>query len=512
MIDELFERMLDSNQKFWQVTNKGKDKNRYVLYECFTESPLMIYGGCKITSIIANIKALDVIAVTPVKMSNKNYKLLSSFDFNLVGSKSVLFKTFIFNLRIITGLFFKIRSKQSLLSMTINGISIGPYIHDHILRVNGIPELKHLNYKIRLRVLLEVIYFLYFQYLFRKFNIDLVMLNDNVYRHGLILELAKSNQIECIAPISINSLLMAKYITNQDYEVSCRRPELDELNSLSASQIGKNLSDYLSNRFQANVNQHDVLTAFSNEKKILNRSEIVKQYKLDVDKPIVVVMAHIFCDAPHAYPGALYDDYYEWTKKTVSVLQKNKNINFLIKEHPSVHLYNEDGIMYDLLKSLNCEKLLIDGSMHTSSVLDECDVIVTCGGTAGLEFLYKGKQVVVAARPPYSEFGVTTDFTTRDEYEIYLSMNKFSDFNFTNRQKDLVNRILYYDFIALDNYSDNLELGGQRYLLKGEINFENLYNEIIGYNKTPIRQQSLYKLLLEFVKSDKRHVANNYRC
>ena len=222
--------------------------------------------------------------------------------------------------------------------------------------------------------------------------------------------------------------------------------------------------------------------------------------------PIIIIMNHIFSDAPHAYPDGLYDDYKEWLISTVKALQKNKKINFLIKEHPSADLYSEKGVINSILKELKCENYLLKDDVHSLTVLNEFDVVITCGGTIGQEFIYKGKPVVLGAKPPYSGFGFTTEPKTKDEYEKLLSCGAENIPLLSSEQRENANKVIYHDFVLLNNYSDDLEIGGQRFYMGREFDNDTFYENILKYNTIPLEDQKIYRLLEKFIGSDNKHL------
>jgi len=304
---------------------------------------------------------------------------------------------------------------------------------------------------------------------------------------------------------------MRFYVNQCDYKLHDRSPDGNILDAIDVNYANKRLDDYFKQRFFASIEQHDVKTAFSVNKATYTREDLIREYGLNKRFPIVVVMAHIFTDAPHAYPDTLYDDYYEWIKKTIINIKMNSNVNFIVKEHPSSSLYNEFGILKDLLVKLEVDQYLLDDSVNTLSIINECDAVITCGGTIGLEFLYKGKQVVLAAKPPYSGFGLTTEFDVRDEYEYFLRTDMFSAFVLTKEKNILARKIVYYDFILLDNYKNNIEIGGQRYFLGRKFDYDKFYRSIIEYNEMPLYQQNIYRVLKKYVESGQGHMINEGR-
>ena len=116
-------------------------------------------------------------------------------------------------------------------------------------------------------------------------------------------------------------------------------------------------------------------------------------------KKIVAVVPHIFCDAPHAYPNNLYSDYYEWFVETVKILSQNNYIDVIVKEHPSANLYGEEGKLDEIIKDYNFNIIKIASSENQYSLIQAADLVVTCGGTIGLEFSCVGKPVILALNP-----------------------------------------------------------------------------------------------------------------
>ena len=502
----LFSKMIESNKRFWLDINKKEDDNGCLLYESFYNEPAMIYGIAKTALTIANIKGLKPLCLVPLKTNKANSNLIYSMNNNVLGRKKDFLSTSIKNIFPILKYIFSIQNKQDLLNLKIEEYEIGKYIYDAMLITFKIPEITIINTSIRKRILLEICYFFYFKKLIDQYKIKMIVLGDNVYRYGLLFELAKYNKIECITPVNLNAFSMRKYESFSEFNIHDRKPENSIIDKLDLNIVKKYIDNYFSKRFSANLEQHDVLKAFSKSKKIYTKEEIVKQYDLNPSLPIIIIMNHIFSDAPHAYPDGLYDDYKEWLISTVKALQKNKKINFLIKEHPSADLYSEKGVINSILKELKCENYLLKDDVHSLTVLNEFDVVITCGGTIGQEFIYKGKPVVLGAKPPYSGFGFTTEPKTKDEYEKLLSCGAENIPLLSSEQRENANKVIYHDFVLLNNYSDDLEIGGQRFYMGREFDNDTFYENILKYNTIPLEDQKIYRLLEKFIGSDNKHL------
>ncbi|MDN3608480.1 hypothetical protein ACODM8_05535 [Vibrio ostreicida] len=506
MMSSLFQEMIDSNKIFWLDVNKKNDNDGYLLYEMFHSDPRLIYGISKVALSIAKSKGLKPICIDGLRGRKERFLLTKSMNDCSIGNFSNFLLSSVSSCPAIFRMLFSIHNKAQLLAIEIDGYHIGPYIYDAALRKLNLSEISNITSAVKKVILLELCYFYFFKKPIENLEIKTIVLGDNVYRCGLLFELAKKNNIECITPVHLNGFSMCRHVTESDFEHHDRKPDVRVLEQLDTNQINKYLESYFSKRFSASLEQHDVMKAFSDEKTIFNRSEIIESYNLKDNLPIVIVMSHIFCDAPHAYPGMLYNDYRDWLVNTVKALKLNPNVNFLVKEHPSADLFNERGIINEVLRDLGCESSLLQDNVHNLTILNEFDIVVTCGGTIGQEFSYKGKPVVLAAKPPYSGFGFTTEPHDRSSYEALMCSGIENLRRLDDQQRLMVNKVIYHDFVMLDSYSDELEIGGQRFYMGREFDDESFYGRVLTYNEVPLEEQFMYKKISSFINSNEKHL------
>jgi hypothetical protein len=118
-----------------------------------------------------------------------------------------------------------VKDKQSFLNLKVEQYEVGKYIYDAILANNRMVSIENINLNLLKKILLEVIYFFYFKDLIKSKNIKIIVLGDNVYRYGLLFELAKYNNIECITPVNLNAFSMRKYNKSSEFNIHDRKPE-----------------------------------------------------------------------------------------------------------------------------------------------------------------------------------------------------------------------------------------------------------------------------------------------
>jgi capsule polysaccharide export protein KpsC/LpsZ len=261
-------------------------------------------------------------------------------------------------------------------------------------------------------------------------------------------------------------------------------------------------NNYFQKRYSGLINQHDVLNAFKG-KKLKNKQNFITDYNLDPNKKIVAIMPHIFCDAPHAYPDTLYSDYYEWFINTAKILLENTYINVIVKEHPSANLYNEQGKLEEILRDHNLNLFLINSSENTHSVLQIADVVVTCGGTVGLEFSCAGNPVILAAKPPYSNLGFTYDNSTIQEYTNKLLTCHLLP-RLTEIQTDNALLTAFLSYCNNDVDFTRLEIGSETISLGNQYSEDKLYSNIMTFQKTNIENQYIFNYLKSFLNNPNR--------
>lgn len=179
-----------------------------------------------------------------------------------------------------------------------------------------------------------------------------------------------------------------------------------------------NLNNRLSGRFK----QYDLVAAYNN-KKIYNDCELRHTLKINNKKPFVFILAHVFSDAPLSIGETmLFNDYYDWLIFTIKQASLNKDINWIVKPHPSSYIYNEDGIVKKIISDLKLDNIFLSPEdFNTSSIQNLAKAIITVRGTAGIEYSCLGIPVILSGNTFYSGFGFTKEPNSKIEYGQILS-------------------------------------------------------------------------------------------
>jgi hypothetical protein len=295
-----------------------------------------------------------------------------------------------------------IKSGQDLVELKIDGVPVGLHLYDSLLLRKQSSTIDRVSVGLKLRIIIELAYYFSVVRIIDQFRDPLVILPDNTYRQGMVFEYLRSREIRCLAGLNINDLTIYKYHTAEEYQDFCRTPSFELIDRIVNDKRLYELAEtYLVERVSGGDKHHDLVRAYDPAKRSASMEMLVERHHCDISKPIVLVAAHVFSDAPHAFPNQLYQDYEHWLIETCRHLQRNASANFLVKEHPSAALYNEEGLTERILRSANMEGHLLSSDVNTGSLFALVDVLVTCGGTAGMEFPCFGIPVVCISRPPY---------------------------------------------------------------------------------------------------------------
>ena len=464
-----------------------------------------LHGILKTGAIFADLGGLAPVAYPSERATRQRRLIVNSVCGSVVPVRRMFLRVLRAHFLAILKRSLQPRYRRDILSIESDGCKIGPYIYDAVYR----PLVERVTVWQRIKVA----YFLACHYLDRMvidaYPVELALVSDPAGRTGMFFALCRTRGIRTINAINIDVLQMQKYFSPHGPDLHYRDVPESAVALLEGDPaIGRKIDAYFAARFQGAIPQHDVVRAFAGHKVILSRAQLCAGYGLNPELPLVFVMAHVLTDAPHAHAPTLYRDYEEWVLYTVLALARNPHVNFLVKEHPSVELYGESGILHRLLKQIGWQGRLLRSNVHTGTVLSAADAVVTCGGTIGIEASSCGIPVVLAARPPYTGKGFTLEPATVEAYEDLLARRIGELERLTAAQVLRAKQVAYVMFELFDNDAPALEFGQVPFVRGQRFDEEQFYRNIIAESRTPLRRQKLYKRLQEFHSSDDPSILN----
>jgi hypothetical protein len=419
----LFQKYLEANLTFFAPIMARIGPEAGSMYvDPTTCDPVALNAMLRLVVAIAQTRNLRPIVMTTGFGAGKEGQILRSFAVPRRASTfGAMFFGYLANPAGVWRCLRRIRTGAQLVRLKIGSHPIGRHIYDHLLRRHGLPTLESLTARLRFEAAVEIAYYFGVKRLLDRTHCTFALLGDNTYRQGITFEILKERGTPSLCGIDINGMSAHLYRTRADYLNHCRTVDEAVVQALDRDPAIQDAARAaLDARTSGREKQHDLIRAYNVAKRTPAAEELKREFGAGDGKKLVVVMAHIFQDAPHAYPGALFNDYSQWLIETCRRLARNPRVALIVKEHPSIELYHEQGTIDKVLEALGLEQVRIVKDLNTRSFFDCADVVVTCGGTCGMEFPCFGVPVVVAARPPYSGFSYITRPSTRRAYFAVL--------------------------------------------------------------------------------------------
>lgn len=496
----LLKKLIDSNK--YVYSDKNKDRKRNILIDVQTNDLFLVTTIMRLSFAFAKSLNYNVVVIPSVKATSDTISLIKSYSpHNIINTRKFVLKSFVKNFKVIMNILLKLKSGRDLVDFAINGNDIGKHIYDSLLRRMSLPTIEKLSVKQKAFMSLDLSFYFFISNFVENEEINYALILDKAYRNGVIFEVLKDHRIPCVAGICVNDFSMHKYNRDDDYDENCRKPDCEVVDKIfKSTKLYSGVKEYLDNRFSGNEIQHDLIRAYSKNKRTINISELCEEYNIDSTKKTVIVMAHIFCDAPHAEPGMLFSDYVEWFEETCVCLKKNKFVNFLVKEHPSVDIYGERGIIETILRRNDLQSHLLSKDINTKSLFNCVDVLVTCGGTAGAEFPCFGVPVVVAATPPYSYLPFIYTSSNKNDYlKLLYEIQNIKKLSL--EEIKLAQCAMYVMYVIMKLDKSKFGFTSQIYSPDNHIDYELLMNEVIDANNNTSMHNKFNYLIDEFMNS-----------
>ena len=365
------------------------------------------------------------------------------------------------------------------INSSIDNVKLGDLIYDTIIRRNCIVTLKQYEQRFFNCVVECLSEYYFYKDLFSKENAKVFITNEYAYIAGIAIRTAFSAGLitECI---------------NEDGELRFNESNLfgcvmDIRNRISQEELSKKLKEdikfredceqYFKNRMLGKINVGDAANAYMSKRQI-SKEHLKKMLSLDVNKKTILIAPHVFCDSCHQKELYGFRDYYDWLEFTLLCLRDRTDINILFKTHPSVSGFGQfevDGLNY--LKTLIPNIIQVPDDVSTALVLEICDVVITCGGTIGLEAACLGIPSVNTSKSYYYGFEIVDVRKNKEEYRNYLE--HITEFN---RKEDPNKIIIAKALLYLSNYyKRNSKVKLSDYIILPGDNIENIIDKQYDY-------------------------------
>ncbi|MFH1777826.1 MAG: hypothetical protein ABH952_09765 [Candidatus Omnitrophota bacterium] len=422
------------NAAFWSQYLNDKPQQQPVRYVLIEENnhPIIFLCNSSLAAIVKHARNLKPLFLLSQR-NNAIEKILESYhpnnSFVYVKSWRYLIPRLAAYIQAIKA-FCRLGSPNDILDFAADGIRFGDLIYDAVL-AKGYATISRLNMK----VFDTLSAFFFYRYLakdiIKKYDIEIAVFSHTIgLKSGTFTRYLLQHKIEVVNRVGSHQIILKKYRSLDDVGFYPLRPEQKYfvfMRDQCSDVVLKMADKYLHDRFSQNVDHVAVDIAFNQNKRIFNsRNEFCQHFSLNPDKKLIFVMLHAFNDQPHSHFASrmIFRDYYDWFEKTLDITTSVDSVNWIFKEHPAAEFYPTRDV--DLDKIFQCVSnshirfLNRKADFNASSLQCLASAIVTCIGTAGLEYSCMGIPSILAGESPYSTFGFTINPQNIHEYEEQL--------------------------------------------------------------------------------------------
>lgn len=338
--------------------------------------------------------------------------------------------------------------------LTLNGIHLGTHLESAMMRhtrggtYEGLDDLLK-EYAFTILVNAEAS-----ELVMNKFKPTKVYMSHGIYADwGPALSVALTKKIPVISYICCYLTAHFFFGTINKFNETFLTIHENSWNELKEQKLDKEqklrLEKFLERRYKDNIN-HDLKGILKEYKG--SKDHYVEKYGLDKSKPVWGIMTHINWDAVSDYFPMLYKNFDEWLFETIKIIWDIKDVQWLIKIHPSeINDNPETGCQKFIEKNFpdlpdHIKILKMDDDISPLDFYSLLDGGVTVMGTGGLELSIQGKPVILSGEAHYSGKGFTYDASGKEHYKELL--NKAGSIKKLDKEKlDLTWKYAYTYFI-----------------------------------------------------------------
>ena len=427
-VQKTFIKHLNKYKVKWNPENKN-----IILVQSVSDYPLCLQIAATSHSLAmthqANIAFYSAEYTKPFNKSVLNYlskkpiktnldKIFLSFAGKLLYRNNQKFNNQKLIIELSNELFSKLKTKNDVLNIEIDGVRLGDLVYDTYLRYANKPEV-NLSDPFLKELIIQTfnIFYVTKQKMEQYHVVSLVSSYTTYIYHGIVVRLCLHKKIPVYTVGAYYSLVhqvLNEYPShaNNHFLFNKLFEKLENKN-----EIIDQYTQLFEKRFQGEI---DSATSY------MKQSAFSSKINTELDgldwSNTVVVLAHCFFDSPHIYRDLLFPDFYDWLTFTLDELLLQNDLTVLVKQHPN-GLPQNDEIFEEFRKKYDGTKIkFIDKKTSQLQIINsKPKAIITAYGTAAAEFSYKDFPVITIYDNPFTAYDFTHLAKSMSEYKGLLA-------------------------------------------------------------------------------------------
>ncbi len=448
-----------NKQKFKKVSNKKSIV--LVEYNSLCDSHI-VYSY--LSNYLANMSNSKIYSFYPKFFTN----IFSKFKFflkkNLLISYHLIYESFGAKFHIFPNnkkldkirkttqdIFNNLKCKDDIKKINYEDLYLGDLIYDGYLRKNNIPtiNIKSEKFKEYLNEFLDLSHY-WFDF-FTKNEVSGVISSHTVYEFGIIVRIAKKFNVKVYT--AANYFILCHNNNPTILEQKFYPEEFKKIDEKKQKIALDNAKYWLEKKFSGQKTIENKISGLPKDSPFKNK--VFKNRVLEINnKKKLLIAAHHFSDAPHAFGSQIFSDYFEWIE-FLGKKSEDSDFDWYIKFHPMEFSENQKTAEYFLAKYPKIKLIQKDVS-HAQLISEGINLVLTVYGTIGLEYAYFGIPVINAGlNNPHCSYSFNYNAINVADYESAID-------NFNELKLDY-NKDQMYEYFYM-RYLHNF------YLFKDEIN------------------------------------------
>jgi len=467
--DKNLNEYLKKNKKLWSHNKINNNKKNILVDLTFDQHPLYNIHNCLITQELKKYSNSETFAIV-----NK-YDLLTIFIAKSFHIENIIFykskNFFIKILYLIKTIFIlhKIKDVKKIINYKIDNIEVGKACYEHYIR----------NYTKKISNHDKKNFLLHVSFSKALMDLDFIM---NIYRKAnfkyfVIAELQfLPNRIFFQKALKSKSLVFARVAGGQR-DVSVRiYKKFKHRNSIKHKYskefilfLMKNYKTLISRKIkelskrikiEKDIGYEPEYGKYQTKKKILNfknKKEFDTFFSFDNKKKNILIAPHVMTDNVFNSEWSLYGSPLHWYTETLKIIRNIKNVNWIIKPHPSEISYGTQITakkIYDNEIGKSNNIVILSNLHHINNLHHFISSAVTCHGSAGFEYTALGIPVVTGSDSKYSNFDFTISPKTKKKY--VLTLNNIKKLRKANAKQKFMAKLFWFFEKELCSLKHNL--------------------------------------------------------
>ena len=339
-----FKKFINLNKTKWNFNDKS---NKEIIIENFINHPAYTLTNSVSASMLnryydynlsAVLRSSDVKAEILFRSFGiKKFYIIKKINF--INRLMYLYKA----INIIAGVI----TIKNFLNLKYKKVEVGLSSYDTFIRYTANPNLKSVNNEL-IVILAECLYHCdYFENLFKKNKqIKFAVQSETVFNPlNSFFQICLKNNVQVFSRCGESKISLRKYTNfsqrhNYRYNISQKLFDNFYTNNLKIINFEFNKSyrkKIINKKFGIDAR---ITGLFKRNKIDVTKKDIIKKFRWKKKKIGVFFLNHLIDRNFHNGPRINFQDNYSWTEYVLNELPKLKNINWIIKPHPTEYFYN----------------------------------------------------------------------------------------------------------------------------------------------------------------------------